>query len=56
MHCYEPNEDLMNKLYDSMEAYISGDTIKGDAKMAEANQLFSKTMYGPFIDCGEIRD
>ena len=56
MHCYDPNEDLMNKLYDSMEAYISGDTIKGDAKMAEAKPLFSKTMHGPFTACGEIRD
>ena len=34
LECYEPNEDLTNALYDGMEAYMSGDIVTGETKMA----------------------
>ena len=38
--CYAPNEDLINALYDGMDAYMKSDTQTGDAKMAAAKDLY----------------
>ena len=44
LECYEKNPHLTNKLYDAMEAYIAGDTKKGDTKMDETRPLFKKAL------------
>ena len=48
--CYTPNEDLTNALYDSMEAYMKGDTQTGDEKMAAAKDLYPAAL----ANCPEV--
>ena len=34
IHCFEPDNNLTNLLYDGMEAYIAGDYKSGSEKIA----------------------
>ena len=44
LDCFDQNPHLTNKLYDAMEAYISGDVKTGDEKMSDARPLFKKSI------------
>ena len=48
--CFVLNEELTDTLYDAMEAYIIGDSVKGDSLMDATKPLYdialaSCTMY-----------
>ena len=48
--CFIENHDLTSIFMDGMEAYISGDVVLGDKKVAEARPLWDEAIK----DCGEL--